>query len=57
MSDKEDKQARLIAINNLCLRLSAAIEKFYSSPDAAELHALIKGLSGECGEYLKALPP
>jgi len=36
MSDKEDKQSRLIKINNLCACFSVAIEKHYSTPSAAE---------------------
>ena len=54
MDDKEDKQARLISINNLCINFSTAIEKHYNTPDAEELRTLIKKLAEECREYLKA---
>jgi hypothetical protein len=54
MNDKEDKQSRLITINNLCSRLSIIIEKRYNTPDAIELLDIIKGMADECREYLKA---
>jgi len=53
----KEKQAYLIAINNLCACFSAAIEKHYGTPDAAELLRIINRLAKKCGEYLKAYPP
>ena len=53
MDDKEDRQKRLISINNLCMNFSVAIEKHYNTPDAEELLMLVKKLAEECGEYIK----
>lgn len=53
MDIKDDKQMRLIAINNLCACLSVTIEKQYNTPDAAELVELISKLVKECNDYLK----
>jgi hypothetical protein len=55
MYEKEEKQAQLITINNLCSNLTVTIEKHYTTPNAAELLGLIETLMEECEKYLKAL--
>ena len=52
----EEKQAHLIAINNLCACFSVTIEKHYGTPDAAELLGIINRLAKKCGEYLRIYP-
>jgi hypothetical protein len=57
METKDEKQARLIIINNLCASFSVAVEKHYNKPEADALLELIKKLAEECGDYLKTSVP